>query len=58
MLLITGKILPYLNYMAGIGKRNDLVIEGLNDYYSQPFKKKVYVFLTEYGPDIRKLKKY
>ena len=47
--------LTYLNYMAGIGKRNDFIIQSLHDYYKQN-KKKVYLFLTEYGPDVTKLK--
>ena len=51
------KNLPYKNYMDGIGKRNNWLIEGLNHYYSQPFKKEVYVTLTEYGPDIEETKK-
>ena len=51
------KNLPYKNYMDGIGKRNNWLIEGLHQYYSQPFKNEVYVILTEYGPDIEETKK-
>ena len=38
------KNLPYLNYMAGIGKRNDFIIQSLHDYYKQNNKKKFICF--------------
>lgn len=51
------KNLPYSNYMAGIGKKNNFIIESLHEYYKQDNKKKVYLFLTEYGPDVSETKK-
>lgn len=51
------KNLPYKNYMDGLGKRNNWLIEGVKKYYSLPYKKDVYVILTEYGPDVSETKK-
>ena len=36
-------------------KRNDFIIKSLHDYYKQ-IMKKVYLFLTEYGPDVSETK--
>ena len=51
------KNLPYKNYMAGFGKRNNLILQSLHDYYKQNNKKKIYLILTEYGPDVLESKK-
>ena len=51
------KNLPYKNYMTGVGKRNNLIIQSLHDYYKQNNKKKIYLILAEYGPDVWESKK-